>query len=474
MSRIKIVATIGPVTATTDAVRALVDAGMDVARLNGAHGDVDWHYRAIDMVRSAESTLPILLDIPGRKIRTGRLRHEPNFGPGDIVTLTTDTGHDGRTKVPITYPNLHRVVQPGQRISIDDGTLAFVVEEVRGQDIFCRADNEGTLRAGKGINIPGITGRIPIVGERDLELLALASRCGVDFVGVSFVEESSDIEQVRTVIGKTVPRVLAKIENQTAVENLKDIAAAADALMIDRGDLSSEAQVERVALLQKEILSVARRTATPVVVATEMLHSMVQRPVPTKAEVSDITNAVFDGAAALMLSAETAIGRYPAQAVSMMRSVADAAWDELQARADDLATGGAVAIPEAIEDAIALISRRLPVTKIVAITMSGYAARMVAARRPRQPILAVSNDPAAARSFNLLPGTEGVYVDIPFSRTSMNHIARCLEELWRQGKIRESDLILVTSVGYPRSGNRMNLIQTHVVADLKESLGWRE
>ena len=207
----------------------------------------------------------------------------------------------------------------------------------------------------------------------------------------------------------------------------------------------------------------------PVIVATEMLHSMIENPVPTKAEVSDISNAVLDGAAALMLSAETAIGSHPIEAVATMHRVAHTVSDFVQSSLDQ---EDGVSVPEAMGEAIALLCRRLPVTKIAAITISGYAARMVAAYRPRQPILAVTNDRTAARSMNLLFGTEGVYVDILYSRTSTDHIASCLEELWRRNMLVDEDVVLVTSVGYPKSGNRMNLIQTHLVSDLRDSLGW--
>ena len=224
---------------------------------------------------------------------------------------------------------------------------------------------------------------------------------------------------------------------------------------------------------QKHILKVARCAAKPVIVATEMLHTMIENPVPTKAEVSDISNAVLDGASAVMLSAETAVGKYPIESVAVMQRIATAAAAHEQAGLDYQVDDARRSIPAAVADAVALLSRRMPVTKIVAITVAGFAARMAAASRPRQPILAVSNDPVAARSFNLLPGTEGIYVDIQFSRTSTDHIAECLEILWRRGKVVEDDLVLVTSLSYPKSGNRMNMIQMHSIADLREALQWK-
>ena len=228
------------------------------------------------------------------------------------------------------------------------------------------------------------------------------------------------------------------------------------------------------ALFQKRILKVAQTYAKPVIVATEMLHTMIENSFPTKAEVSDITNAVLDGAAATMLSGETAAGKHPQGAVQVMREVADTASQHMQDELDgsvSQATGHG--IPNVMCAAISLICRSLPITKIVAVTISGFAARSISATQPRQTILAVSNDAMAARSFNIFFGTTGVYVPIEFSKTSTDHIVHCLEALWRQELIEESDLILVTSVGYPKSGNRMNLIETHRVGDLIETLCWQ-
>jgi pyruvate kinase len=470
--QVKIIATIGPGTNTPAALKAIVEAGANVARLNGSHGDLAWHAAAIKLLRAVVPHMPILLDIPGRKIRTGLLEHEPSFNIGERVVLTTSARHNGHFKVPVSYPNLHEDLSAGDVILADDGQLRFRVEAVSGHDIVCRAEAAGTLRSRKGINCPGVVLRTALVTENDQRMLAFASEHSVDFVGISFVESAEHVELIRSAIGQGAPRIIAKIETQPALEHLSEIIAAADGIMIDRGDLAVETSLHSIALMQKQILAAAHQGSKPAIVATEMLHSMIASPFPTKAEVTDITNAVLDGAAAVMLSGETAIGRFPAEAVATMRKIADQASAHLQARLDRDDRGEAFSVPEAIGDAIALVCRRLPVTKIVAVTISGYAARTLAARMPRQPILAVSNDQIAARSFELLPGTEGIHVDIPFVRTSTDHIPKCLEALWRCGKLTDDDLVLVTSVGYPRSGNRMNLIQTHNVADLRESLGW--
>jgi pyruvate kinase len=470
LKHVKIVATIGPQTCSVPSVNSLVDAGMSVARLNGSHANLDWHAAAIELVRTEAPQIPILLDIPGRKIRTLQLEHEPTFAAGGSVILTTSREHSGREKVPVSYAHLHHYVRVGDTVLADDGTLWFTVTGIEGPDICCRAETAGTLKSRKGINVPSADFPVEPLTERDVEMLEFAKQQGVDFVGISFVDEAARVEEVRVCLGAGGPQVLSKVENMGAMNNLDEVIQASDAIMIDRGDLSVETNLETLALSQKRIVDSARRNGKPVIVATEMLHSMIANPFPTKAEICDISNAVLDGASALMLSGETAIGRFPAEAVSLMCRVVEAVSQHPVPPGHD--RDGDATSPRAMGEAIAVLCRRLPITKIVAVTISGYAAQIVASYRPTQPILGVSNDARSARCMNLLYGTEGVHVDISFSRGSTDHIAQCLEELWRHGRLMADDFVLVTAVGYPKSGNRMNMIQTHRVADLIESLKW--
>jgi pyruvate kinase len=472
MNRTRIVATIGPASSTPAMLRALADAGMSVVRLNGSHADLDWHRATIALVQKTLPETPILLDIPGRKIRTTLLAHEPEFEAGGRIVLTTDTSYDGRTKVPVNYDRLHNDVKAGNTILADDGTLRFEVVGVEGRDIVCRALTPGRLRSRKGINVPFVKLNTDLVTPRDEKMVAFARETGVDFIGISFVESAAHVNAIRKLSGVDGPRIVAKVENQGGIDHLDEIVEATDAIMVDRGDLSVETNLESLAIMQKKIITAARSRGKPVIVATEMLHTMIENSFPTKAEVSDITNAVLDGGAATMLSGETAIGQHPVAAVALMQRVAESAEAFQQTTLDAGQAAGSV--PQVIEDAVALVCRALPVTKIVAVTKSGYAARMLAARAIRQPILAVSNDARAARGFNLLPGVEGVFIDIEFPKTSTDHVIKCVEELWRRGKLQDSDLVLSTAVTYPRSGNRMNLLQTHYVSDLMAALGWRK
>jgi pyruvate kinase len=472
MMHTKIVATIGPVTCNRDSLLALAEAGMSVARLNGSHADTEWHRDAIQLIRSLLPSVPILLDIPGRKIRTILLAHEPRFAAGEIIVLTTDISYDGHTKVPVNYVSLHADVKPGDTIVADDGTLRFNVEAIEGPDIICRATRCGTLRSRKGINVPFVKLNTSLITERDRQVVAFARELDVDFIGISFVESAAHVHAIRDLVGGRTPQILAKIENQGGLDHLEEVVEAADAIMIDRGDLSVETSLDTLVIYQKKIIDVARSKGKPVIVATEMLNSMIENDFPSKAEVADITNAVLDGCSATMLSGETAIGRFPTVAVQTMRRIADAASAHLGTRPRFYDTFRHSTPTQAIEDAIAMILGSIPVTKVVAITRAGYAARMLSARSVAQPIFAISDDASMARSFNIYAGVEGVHFDTPFPRGSADHVKACIKKLYELERIEPSDLILVTGVVYPRSGTRMNLIQIHKVSDLIEEFDW--
>ncbi|MBT4039752.1 MAG: pyruvate kinase [Rhodospirillales bacterium] len=475
MDHTKIVATIGPASNSPEMLRDLAKAGMSIARLNGSHNSLDWHRETITLIRRELPDLPILMDIPGRKIRTTDLPTEPKFGIGGNIILTTNRDADDEGKCPVNYEFLHEDISVGATIMADDGTLRFTVTAIEGQDIHCRTETAGKLRSRKGINVPGITLRTPLVTDRDREMMGFLTENEVDFVGISFVESAKHVDAIRALRTREWPRIVSKIENRGGLDRMEEIIRATDAVMIDRGDLSVETNLESLALFQKEILSTAREFSKPVIVATEMLHTMIENPFPTKAEVSDITNAVIDGAAATMLSGETAVGNNPVAAVQTMRNIAEVTSDYIHQggiyTVDDVESG-TVDWQQPMAQAVALLSSQLPISKIVAVTRLGYAAQVVSAQGISQPIIAVSDDRNAARSFNLFPGTTGVFLDIAFQRDSADHIVGCLHGLWDQGHVSKDDVVLVIALAYPRSGNRMNHLQIHRIGDLAETLAW--
>ena len=306
----KIVATIGPATCTEAQIRKLIGEGLDIVRLNGSHNTLEWHRDVVRRVRSISPLIPILLDIPGRKVRTGVLAKNVPLKPGGTLVFTTDDDASGE-KIPVTYGDLHLDLRAGHVILADDGTLRFHVLEVRGRDIICRIETAGTLCSSKGLNVPYVKLHGPVLSDRDRRMLEFARAEGVDFIGVSFVESAQHVAEVRKVLEGCTIGIVSKIENKYGLDNLREIIMASDGVMIDRGDLTAETELETLAIMQKRILREALVHGKPVIVATEMLHTMIHNPQPTKAEVNDISTAVLDGASALMLSGETAIGDFP-------------------------------------------------------------------------------------------------------------------------------------------------------------------
>ncbi len=474
MNNTKIIATIGPATESAEQLLALSKSGMNIARLNGSHNHLEWHRNIIQRIREILPQTPILLDIPGRKIRTIRLNYEPSFLIGDKLILTTDLNFDGREKVPVNYKNLHLDVMSGQTILADDGTLRFTIDKVVDRDIHVIAECAGTLKSSKGINVPFVKLNTQLVTERDEQMIAFAQENRVDFIGLSFVESSEHINAIRKLIEPlSFPKVVSKIENQGGLNNMKEIIEASDAIMIDRGDLSVETQLDSIALNQKIIINAARRYAKPVIVATELLHSMIENNFPTKAEVTDITNAVLDGCACIMLSGETAIGKNPLEAVELMTRVVGHAENYKREKSMETPDNESKsAIPMAMASAIELICKETEITKIIAITRAGFAAKTLAIRNLTQDIIAISDDQTMAKSFNIYPGVKGLYYPQKFEKESLDHVMDIIKFLRAEKEISDSDLILVTAVGYPKSGNRMNLIQTHQVGDLAKTLKW--
>ncbi|KAF0813462.1 Pyruvate kinase [Andreprevotia sp. IGB-42] len=469
MSKTSVVATIGPVSNTADVLRALRDAGVTVARLNGSHGNLAWHAETIALIRHTLPDVPILLDIPGRKIRTTQLRVEPSFAVGDIVVLTTDISHDGSSKVPVNYDVLHEKLRVGVRVFADDGTLSFVVDAIDGRDIHLRAEAAGTLKSRKGINVPEIDLGQQLVTARDREMIAFARQHGVDFVGISFVESAAHVEAIRDLIGASTPQIVAKVENQGGLDHVEEIAAATDVIMIDRGDLSVETNVDYVSIYQKRIISAARRHGKPVIVATELLHSMIDNPLPTKAEIGDITNAVIDGATAVMLSGETAVGKFPVEAVARLRSIVTLA--ESHYHPVTHYVGNDATTPTDLRAATLALTRTLPISQVVVLSQTGYAARLVAMAALRQPILVVGNDQALVRTWNLLPGATGIYLpQIPFVAPDAGLLA--LKVLWEQGHLHERDIVLLVQAASDNAQSSLNLLQTVQVGQLAREQAW--
>jgi pyruvate kinase len=473
MKRTKIICTIGPDSINEVMLLRLFQEGMNIARLNGSHANLEWHQNAIKLIQKTLPSTPILFDIPGRKIRTGQLAFEPDFIAGDTVILTTENTYSGTEKITVNYAHLHEDLAPGNVIMADDGTLKFTVTRIEGRDIYCLANCSGKLKSCKGINVPFVKLNTPIVTPRDKSMVDFACDNHVDFIGLSFVESSGQVNQFKELINGRGPRIVAKVENQGGMDSVLEIAKVSDVIMIDRGDLSVETSLYDVALRQKEIIKAANNFGTPVIVATEMLNSMILSPFPTKAELTDIANAVLDGASCTMLSGETAVGAFPEDSVSTMRKVIVEAEKYHSRLVNDVTNPSVLGIPEAITEAIPTLCKILPITKVVAITRSGYAARMLSRHSIDQEIIAVSDEQNTAKSFEIISGVTGVFYGNQFSKKNTDHFVEIIKMLFLGNYLQADDTILITGVMYPQPGSRMNSINIFAIKDLINLFEWQ-
>lgn len=407
MRRAKIVCTLGPATNDLDKIVGLVQAGMNVARLNMSHGDHAEHDRRLQLVRQAAEKVGrpvgVLADLQGPKIRLGKFAEgKVTLGYGDRFTITTEDVEGDKERCSTTYKGLTGDVTPGDRILIDDGNVHLVAEEVSQTDVVCRVTVGGPVSDHKGINLPGVAVSVPAMSEKDCDDLRWALRSGVDMIALSFVRNAKDVEPVHEIMreeNRTVP-VIAKIEKPQAVEAIGEIVDSFDAVMVARGDLGVELPLEQVPMAQKRIIVAARRWAKPVIVATQMLESMIHAPRPTRAEASDVANAVLDGADAVMLSGETSVGQYPITTVETMRNIVRNTESHGMDRIDVIdwdphTTGGIMS------KAAAEVAERIGAKYLVAFTTSGDTARRLARLRPEIPILVFTPSRSTAQALTL-------------------------------------------------------------------------
>jgi pyruvate kinase len=407
----KIVCTIGPASRSPRVIERLLDAGMDVARLNFSHGSHADHAHSIATLRSAavkiQKPISILADLQGPKIRTGPLagKSPVQLQSGQRFIITTARVLGDSTRVSTTFRPLPREVHRGDRILLSDGLIELRVEQVRGQEVICQIVNGGALGENKGINLPGIQLRVPALTAKDRQDLTFALKHGANYIAVSFVRRPEDVVLAKTLIrraGKDTP-VIAKLEKPEAIENLDAIMRVADGVMVARGDLGVEMNPERVPVVQKTIIARARQFRRPVITATQMLESMTENPRPTRAEASDVANAIFDGSDAVMLSAETASGKYPVEAVSMMARIIE----EAEASITEFprpAPQERLKVAETVAELVCHASRELHMRLIAVFTHSGFTARLVSRYRPLVPIVAFSPEAETRRRMALIWG----------------------------------------------------------------------
>jgi pyruvate kinase len=459
----------GPATSTAEKLRDLVDAGMDVARMNFSHGSHADHKEIYELVRSvaAESgrVVGILADLQGPKIRLGTFAGGPvEWRNGDVVRVTVEDVAGTHDRVSTTYKGLARDAKVNDRLLVDDGKVELVVTAVEGPDVVCTVTCGGQVSNNKGLSLPGMDVSVPALSGKDIEDLEFALSLGVDFIALSFVRSPADIDLVHQVMDRVGHRrlpVIAKLEKPEAVDNLEAVVLAFDAVMVARGDLGVELPLEQVPLVQKRAIQIARENAKPVIVATQMLDSMINNPRPTRAETSDVANAVLDGADAVMLSGETSVGRYPVETVQTMAKIIVAVENE------SVVVPPLTHVPRTKRGVLSYAARdigeRLNAKALVAFTQSGDTVRRLARLHTHLPLLAFTPQQDVRNQLSLTWGTETFLV--PFVESTDAMVRQVDASMLSIGRYQPGDLVVIVAGSPPGTVGSTNLIRVHKLGE---------
>ncbi|WP_079479439.1 pyruvate kinase [Halobacillus salinus] len=472
----KIVSTIGPASESVEKLTDLINAGMNVARLNFSHGDFDEHGARIKNIREAAAatgkTVAILLDTKGPEIRTGTLKEgEVYLEKGSTAYVSMDDIEGDAERFSVTYPGLINDVHPGSKILLDDGLVELEVEEIDkdNNEIKTTVLNNGPLKNKKGVNVPNVSVNLPGITDKDAKDIEFGIEQGVDFIAASFVRRASDVLEIKELLEKHDAldiQIIPKIENQEGVDNIDEILEVSDGLMVARGDLGVEIPAEDVPLVQKELIRKCNKAGKPVITATQMLDSMQRNPRPTRAEASDVANAIFDGTDAIMLSGETAAGDYPVEAVQTMHNIASKTETGLNHKGilDDRSKHSDMTITDAISQSVTHTAINLDVNVIVTPTESGHTARMISKYRPRAPIVAITASEKVNRKLSLLWGVYAVMGERAYSTDEMLDLA--VEKSLSAGMATRGDRVIITAGVPVGESGTTNLMKVHVIGDV--------
>lgn len=468
----KIVCTLGPSSSNPAIIRDLIRSGMDVARLNFSHGTLEEKARLIASIREVAlsecKAICILQDLQGPKIRTGRLKYRTPVAlkTGSRIVITPRDIAGTSQVISTTFKTLAREVQPGARILLSDGLIELRVRSLQGDDVECEVINGGILGEHKGINLPGTIVSVPSLTEKDEKDLEFGLAHNVDMVAVSFIRTAADVQAVREKIHKLHGDVwvIAKLEKPQAIEHLEEILEISDGVMVARGDLGVEMPPEKVPIIQKHVIRRAAAWRKPVITATQMLESMIENPRPTRAEASDVANAIFDGSDAVMLSGETASGKYPREAVRMMAKIVGETEAQLAVEAPHRRrSNGKLSISETICESVAHAAQELDMRAISVYTETGTTARLISKYRPKTDIFAFSYVPGVCNRVNLLWGVTPIICDHTPATDDMVRGAERL--LWQRGAVHNGDVIGIVA-GTRTSSGSTNFLRLHVVGSM--------
>ncbi len=464
----KIVCTIGPASNTVEMISKLIYVGMDIARMNFSHSDHATHKKVYDAIRQAEQksgrAIGILADLQGPKIRTGKMKDGPfDVVIGDKIWVNTNSDFLGsKEEISTTYKNLILDIEVGQKVLIDDGKILLKVIEKNSEKARLEVLVPGTIKDNKGINLPGTAVTAPALSEKDIEDLKFALSLGVDYIALSFVRRASDLDIAKKIIGENFQGLIAKIERPEAIDNIDEIIETCDGIMIARGDMGVELDTEKVPLIQKELIRKMNKVGKPVITATQMLESMIENPRPTRAEASDVANAVLDGTDAVMLSAESASGLYPVESVSIMSKIIT----EAETIFDNHDAHRIANRPETVTDRVALgtaaeqIAHSIGAKAIVNFTRSGLSARVASQFRPKESIYAFTPFLMTARKMNLY---RGVYpFNIPYVDKFTDMLNYMEDYLLKEGFVKSGDKVVIVSGAPGGKANSVDFVQIFV------------
>ena len=463
IKKTKIVCTLGPVSENEETLRELIKNGLNVCRLNFSHGSHEEHKGRMDLVKKLREELnmptAILLDTKGPEIRTGKFdAPEVLLEEGQTFTITMKDVMGNKEMCTVSYKGLANDVKTGDTILIDDGLVGLTVKEVNGDDIVCEVQNSGIVKNHKGVNVPGVKVNLPAITEKDRSDIEFGIEQGIDFIAASFVRKVSDVLAIREILeanNATHIKIISKIENQEGVDNLDEIIAVSDGIMVARGDLGVEIPTEEIPVVQKLMIKKCNEAGKPVITATQMLDSMIRNPRPTRAEVTDVANAIYDGTDAIMLSGETAAGKYPVEAVKTMATIAKRAEETMRNRRTKI--NKSKNVTDAISYATCTTAMDLDAKAILSSTASGHTARMVSKFRPDCPIIATTSDESVRRQLSL---TWGV---LPVMRNKSANtdqvIVNSIEAAKTAEYVNENDIVVITAGG----SETTNLIKVETV-----------
>ena len=466
--RTKIVCTIGPATQSRKVLKELILAGMDVARLNFSHGTHANHKKVADSIKSLSRSLKrpvaIMLDLQGPKIRTGLIKGGSlTIKAQDPFTITTRPIEGEPGIVSTGYGGITRDLQPNDKILMDDGLIELRVESKDKTDLFCKVVTGGVVREHKGINLPGITSSIDAVTEKDKKDLDFGLDMGIDFVAASFVRNAGDVQILKRILkkkGVNIP-VISKIEKPEALDKLGEILDVSEGIMVARGDLGVELSPEKVPVAQKKMISLANKKRKLVITATQMLESMTEHPLPTRAEASDVANAIVDGTDAIMLSGETSVGKYPVKSVKMMTRIARVTEKNFPAIATF--SRKTSSFSDTISEAACLAAENLGLSAITPFSQSGFTARLISKYRPSVPIIALTSSEAVQRSLALCWGVQALL--LPLMDNSDNMVKAMVKQLRNKRLLRKKDRIIIVA-GFPlKQLGKTNMMKLHVVGE---------